>query len=106
LSFAKAGTSVLILAGRNKHDLEAAAAEIHVVAPTVQTDVRVVDISNETQVKNTFLELREAYPRIDILVNNAGAGGSPLPLVEIDAERWWYNFVRGTSEQDYLLESH
>ncbi|KAL2850406.1 hypothetical protein BJX68DRAFT_255152 [Aspergillus pseudodeflectus] len=99
LSFAKAGTSVLILVGRNKHDLEAAAAEIHVVAPTVQTDIRVVDISNETQVKNTFLELREEYPRIDILVNNAGAGGSPLPLVEIDAERWWYNFevnVKGT----------
>ncbi|GCB17150.1 3-oxoacyl-[acyl-carrier-protein] reductase FabG [Aspergillus awamori] len=104
-SFAKAGASVLILPGRTKQDLEAAAAELQVVAPRVETDVRVVDISNEIQVKDIFVELREAYPRIDILVNNAGAGGSPLPIVEIDAERWWHNFevnVKGT----FLMTQH
>lgn len=74
------------------------------MAPRVETDVRVVDISTEIQVKDIFVELREAYPRIDILVNNAGAGGSALPIVEIDAERWWHNFVRRTSEKDHLLE--
>ncbi|KAL2807901.1 oxidoreductase [Aspergillus granulosus] len=99
MSFAKAKASVLILAGRNKQDLMSAAAEIHAVAPEVQTDIRVIDISNEAQVKSAFFDLKGAYPRIDILINNAGSGDSPLPIVEVEVERWWYNFevmVKGT----------
>ncbi|KAL2831601.1 hypothetical protein BJY01DRAFT_240063 [Aspergillus pseudoustus] len=99
MSFAKADASILILAGRNKQDLEAAAGEIHAVAPEVHTDVRVIDISNGTRVKDVFVDLKKAYPTIGVLVNNAGSGDSPLPIVEVEAERWWYNFevmVKGT----------
>ncbi|CEL00430.1 hypothetical protein ASPCAL00032 [Aspergillus calidoustus] len=99
MSFAKAGARVLILAGRNKQDLEAVAAEIHAVAPVVQTDVRVIDISDATSVKNAFIDLRGTYERIDILVNHAGSGDSPLPIMEVEAAEWWYNFevmVKGT----------
>lgn len=104
MSFAKAGASVLILAGRNKKDLQEAAAEIHLVAPGTRIDIRAVDISSEAEVKSTFNSLRATYPRIDVLVNNAGAGGSPLQIVEIDPEQWWRNFVRRIPEHSQLLE--
>ncbi|CEJ62741.1 hypothetical protein PMG11_11232 [Penicillium brasilianum] len=99
LSFAKAGASVLILAGRNKQDLQEAAGEIHLAAPETLIDIRAVDISSEAEVKDTFNDLKAKYPRIDILVNNAGAGESPLPIVEIEPAKWWRNFevnVKGT----------
>jgi short-subunit dehydrogenase len=99
MSFAKADARVLILAGRNKEDLEAAAVEIYAVAPAVQTDVRVIDISDETSVENAFIGLRETYERIDTLVNNAGSGDSPLPILEVGTAEWWYNFVRTIPEQ-------
>ncbi|KAF3406797.1 Short chain dehydrogenase andI [Talaromyces pinophilus] len=99
LSFAKAGASVLILAGRNRQDLQAAATEIQLVAPAILIDIRAVDISSEAEVRDTFNDLKSKYPRIDILVNNAGTGGTSLPIVEIDAGKWWHNFevnVKGT----------
>ncbi|KAL3449891.1 oxidoreductase [Aspergillus insuetus] len=99
MSFAKAGARVLILAGQNKQGLKPAAAEINAVGLAVQTDVRVININDAIGVKNAFIDLRETYDRIDILVNNAGSGDSPLPIIEVEAAEWWYNFevmVKGT----------
>lgn len=52
-----------------------------------------IDISNENEVKKLFECLRTDYRQIDVLVNNAGSGESPLPIAEVQAEKWWYNFV-------------
>lgn len=94
MSFAKANADTLILTGRNKNGLESCAAEIHKVAPHVKVDIRVIDISNANEVKKLFDCLRTDYGQIDVLVNNAGSGESPLPIAEVQAEKWWYNFVR------------
>jgi NAD(P)-dependent dehydrogenase (short-subunit alcohol dehydrogenase family) len=103
MSFAKAGARVLILAGRKKRDLEAAAAEMHAIAPAIQVDVRVLDISDETSVKNAFIGLQGTYDKIDVLVNNAGSGDSPLPIIEVEAAEWWCNFVRINLGQHHFL---
>ncbi|KAJ0417536.1 hypothetical protein BJY00DRAFT_325515 [Aspergillus carlsbadensis] len=99
VAFAKANAKTLILAGQNRQELENAAAEIHAVAPQVQTDVRVINISDEAIVREAFVGLRKAYGKIDILINNAGSGDSPLPILEVEPEKWWRNFevmVKGT----------
>jgi short-subunit dehydrogenase len=98
VSFARANAKALILVGRDKEELEDASAEIQAIAPGVQIDVRVLDISSKTQAKDGFIDLQRTYSKIDILVNNAGFGNSLLPITDIPGEKWWYNLLSDPRE--------
>lgn len=83
-AFAREGAP-LILASRNKANLDETAAEIEslggraVVVPT--------DVTDEAQVKALFKTTLDEFGRIDILINNSGAfdGG---PFEELTLETW------------------
>jgi len=75
----------LVLAGRRKESLDAAAAEVTqagsraLVVPT--------DVTDPAAVRELFAKTKEAFGRVDLLFNNAGIsiGG---PLEDLAYERW------------------
>ena len=75
----------LVLAGRRKESLDAAAAEVTqagsraLVVPT--------DVTDPAAVRELFAKTKEAFGRVDLLFNNAGIsiGG---PLGDLAYERW------------------
>jgi NAD(P)-dependent dehydrogenase (short-subunit alcohol dehydrogenase family) len=83
-AFAREGAS-LILASRNRANLEATAAEL---APTgAPIRVAPTDVTDEGQVGALFAAALEQFGRVDILINNSGTfdGG---PLEELTLETW------------------
>lgn len=46
------------------------------------------DITNEDSVANLFSKAVETFGRIDVLFNNAGIAYQPIPLENMDLERW------------------
>ncbi len=83
-AFAHEGAS-LILASRNRANLEATAAEL---APTgAPIRVAPTDVTDEGQVSALFAAVLEQFGRVDILINNSGVfdGG---PLEELTLETW------------------
>ena len=83
-AFAREGAS-LILASRNRANLEATAAEL---APTgAPIRVAPTDVTDEDQVSALFAAALEQFGRVDILINNSGTfdGG---PLEELTLETW------------------
>jgi 3-oxoacyl-[acyl-carrier protein] reductase len=69
LTLAVQGATVA-LAARNEEKLRAVAAEITTAGG--QAEPFILDISNETSIKDTAKAVLAKYGRIDILVNNAG----------------------------------
>jgi NAD(P)-dependent dehydrogenase (short-subunit alcohol dehydrogenase family) len=47
-----------------------------------------LDVSDETEVREVFAEIRRAFGKIDVLVNNAGISGASRPTHEILEEEW------------------
>ena len=47
-----------------------------------------LDVSNEEEVKKTFVSIYNTFERIDILVNNAGIAGTSKPTHEVTEEQW------------------
>lgn len=84
LAFAAEGAKV-VLASRNRDNLDAAAAEISGAggsAMVVPTDVTV-----EAEVIDLFRQTTEAHGRLDILVNNSGIS-TGTPTDELSLEDW------------------
>jgi NAD(P)-dependent dehydrogenase (short-subunit alcohol dehydrogenase family) len=76
----------VVLAGRRKEPLEAAAEEGKASgSPTliVQTDV-----GDPASVKNLFARTKETFGRLDLLFNNAGIGAPGVPLEDLTYEQW------------------
>lgn len=74
------------LAGRNVQRLEAAvkkAGPQGTRALAVETDVR-----DPESVRALFTRTQEAFGRLDLLFNNAGAGAPPVPLEDLDYDKW------------------
>ena len=85
LALAQNGYSI-VLAGRRKEPLEAAAAEakrMNSPALVVPTDVR-----DPLSVRALFEKTKEAFGRLDLLFNNAGIGDPAVPLEELAYEHW------------------
>jgi len=82
-AFAREGAR-LVLASRNRTNLERTAAEINASSPPL---VVPTDVTREDDVMALFRTTVEALGRVDILVNNSGVfdGG---PLEELTLETW------------------
>ena len=78
IALAGAGFTV-VLAGRNRASLEAAAAEAGHGAVAVTCDVR-----DPTSVAALFAEIDARFGRLDVLFNNAGIGAPPVSLEVVE----------------------
>jgi NAD(P)-dependent dehydrogenase (short-subunit alcohol dehydrogenase family) len=85
LTLAKEGYSVVV-AGRQKESLDAAAAE----GTRLGLDVLAVptDVGDPSSVRALFTRADEAYGRIDLLFNNAGVSAPSVPLEDLTYEQW------------------
>jgi NAD(P)-dependent dehydrogenase (short-subunit alcohol dehydrogenase family) len=54
--------------------------------PTLTASV--CDVSNESQVKSMFDDLKKQHGRLDILVNNAGISGAAAAIEDVAIEDW------------------
>jgi NAD(P)-dependent dehydrogenase (short-subunit alcohol dehydrogenase family) len=82
IALAEAGFTV-VLAGRRREPLAAAAAEAGHDALALTCDVR-----EPASVAALFAEIEGRFGRLDLLFNNAGVGAPAVPLEELDLERW------------------
>ncbi|WP_336486506.1 SDR family oxidoreductase [Methylobacterium nigriterrae] len=82
LGLGRAGYRV-VLAGRRRPPLEAAADEIGERALAVEADV-----ADAGSVERLFARTREAFGRLDVLFNNAGIFTPAVPVDEIALEDW------------------
>src|SRR5580704_18756670 len=80
VALAKAGYAV-VLAGRRKDMLEAAAKEI--AAAGGKSLVVPTDVCDPQAIKALFAKTRETFGRLDVLFNNAGIGAPPVPLEDL-----------------------
>ncbi len=85
LALLQTGYSV-VLAGRRKELLEAAAVEGR--ASGRRTLVVPTDVSDPASVRALFATTRQTFGRLDLLFNNAGTGAPPVPLEDLTYEQW------------------
>src|SRR5437762_12499502 len=76
----------VVLAGRRKELLEAAAVEGK--SSGSRTLVVPTDVSDPASVQALFARTTETFGRLDLLFNNAGTGAPPVPLEELSYEQW------------------
>ncbi len=76
----------VVLSGRRKEPLEAAAAEGQ--ASGSRTLVVPADVTDPASVGALFAEARETFGRLDLLFNNAGVGAPAIPLEDLTFEQW------------------
>ena len=74
---------IVVLAGRRREPLEAAAAEAGHNAVASSCDVR-----DPESVAALFAEIDARFGRLDLLFNNAGIGAPSVPLEDITVEQW------------------
>jgi NAD(P)-dependent dehydrogenase (short-subunit alcohol dehydrogenase family) len=82
IGLAHAGFTV-VLAGRRREPLEAAAAEAGNEAVAVTADVR-----DRASVAALFGQIEERFGRLDLLFNNAGVSAKAVSLEELELEDW------------------
>src|SRR5262245_52373201 len=93
LGLASAGVRVVVMAARERTEIEAVVAEIggDIVAPVV------ADVTKDADVPRVIDTALERFGRLDILINNAGRGmkfvsesfmTEPTRFWEVDPETW------------------
>jgi NAD(P)-dependent dehydrogenase (short-subunit alcohol dehydrogenase family) len=84
-AFVQEGATV-VLAARNKANLEQTSKELQAMGGTVKTIP--TDVKVEQQIIDMVAETMKAFGRIDILVNNSGIGGPTANVVDLKLEDW------------------
>jgi NAD(P)-dependent dehydrogenase (short-subunit alcohol dehydrogenase family) len=82
IALANAGFTV-VLSGRRREPLAAAAAEAGRDAVAMPADVR-----DPASVSGLFGEIERRFDRLDLLFNNAGVTGPAVPLEELELDVW------------------
>jgi len=82
IALANAGFTV-VLAGRRREPLEAAAAEAGHDAIAISADVR-----DPESITALFAEIETRFDRLDLLFNNAGVSAKVVPLEELELDDW------------------
>jgi len=82
----KNGWSV-VLAGRRKEMLEAAAREGQ-AAGSGQALVVPTDVGSPEAIRALFARTKDTFGRLDLLFNNAGGGAPPVLLEDLTYEQW------------------
>ena len=85
LALAKAGYS-LVLTGRRKEPLDAAAAQARDLG--VEAITVVANVGDPASVAALFAETKRVFGRLDVLFNNAGIGAPAIPLENLTVEQW------------------
>jgi NAD(P)-dependent dehydrogenase (short-subunit alcohol dehydrogenase family) len=85
LALAGEGYSVVI-AGRRKEPLEAAAREASASGKSVVPIV--ADVGDPASVRHLFESAKERFGRLDVLFNNAGQLAPSVPLEDLTYEQW------------------
>ncbi len=76
----------VVLSGRRREPLEAAAAEGE--GAGARALVVPADVADPASVEALFARAREAFGRLDLLFNNAGVGAPAIPLEDLTFEQW------------------
>ncbi|TVY32373.1 Short chain dehydrogenase, partial [Lachnellula occidentalis] len=88
-SFATAGASHLILAGRTSSKLSTTASSLTTSFPDLKVSTFIVDISSKPDVAALFASLKISP---DVLVNNAGYMSKVESFEDADLGDWWKTF--------------
>jgi NAD(P)-dependent dehydrogenase (short-subunit alcohol dehydrogenase family) len=76
----------VVLAGRRAAELE------NTASLATRSDRRMLvvptDVTKPDEVRSLFGRTKESFGRLDLLFNNAGIGAPPIPLEDLDLERW------------------
>lgn len=75
----------VVLAGRRAELLDEVVDESGVSGRALAVPT---DVSDSTQVENLFSITRSTFGRLDVLFNNAGRGTAPVPLEDLDIDKW------------------
>jgi NAD(P)-dependent dehydrogenase (short-subunit alcohol dehydrogenase family) len=82
IALASAGFTV-VLAGRRREPLAAAAAEAGHGAVAITADV-----CDPASVSDLFARVEEGFDRLDLLFNNAGVSARAVPLEDLELDGW------------------
>jgi len=83
---ARAGAKVVV-ASRNKRDLDAAVAKIAATGGTAMAIA--ADLADVASVDALFHRVAASYGHVDVLINNAGSFVEIGPIWEADPDVWW-----------------
>ena len=76
----------LVLAGRRREPIEAAAAEVEAAGGRALAVP--ADVTDPDSVRALFARTIEVFGRLDLLFNNAGTGAPAVPLEALTLEQW------------------
>jgi NAD(P)-dependent dehydrogenase (short-subunit alcohol dehydrogenase family) len=85
IALAREGYS-MVLSGRRKEPLDAAALEVK--RANSQALVVPADVTDPAAVRELFAKTKEAFGRLDLLFNNAGVSTRATPLEDLTYEQW------------------
>lgn len=88
-SFARSGTTKVILLGRTILTLNSTAATLEAEFPSLKVLTHVADIVDENAVNSAFISAFKQFGKIDILVSNAGYMSDLEPLATGSIAEWW-----------------
>lgn len=109
-SLGKSGISNIALLGRTEATLNETKAQIEKDSPGTKVWIYVVDLVNAAATNAAFASYAKSIQgKIDILIPNAGYISDVKPIVDSDADDWWWAFevsVRGNFNTLRAFQPH
>lgn len=110
LSFAKAGVSGIVIAGRSVDLLHTLEAEIimtckHYKRPAVKVLRAMIDICDSLTIESAMAKTREVFGHIDILVNSAATVDQPVPISASNSGDWSFTLDTNVTGTYHLIKA-